>query len=131
MQLLLKVQQLVLLALHHPCHGNARPAAHHLGDVVGGHLFTDHGLGSLLRVQLLLYGGNVVVQGLHLAISDFGHLSVVALTLGTVSLEFEVLQLLFVLLNPVHEGALAVPLGTELVLLVTQFGNVLVQLVKF
>ena len=71
------------------------------------------------------------MQGLHLAISDFGHLSVVALTLGAVSLEFEVLQLLFVLLDPVHEGALTVPFGTELVLLVTQFGNVLVQLVKF
>ena len=126
-QFLLQMEQFFALALHHAADGDARPATDHLGDVVGSHLLT-HQLRLLLRIQLLLNGGNVCLQLLHLAVANLGHLSVVALALGAFSLIFQLLHLLLVLLNLVHQLALAFPASTELRLLILQLGNLFVEL---
>ena len=38
MQFLLQVKQFFAFTLHHTCHRDARPAAHHLCDIIGSHL---------------------------------------------------------------------------------------------
>ena len=73
-------------------------------------------------------GLDVVFEGLQFRVTDFRHLAIVALTLGTFGFKFQVLHLLLVLLNLVDELALTLPLGTELRLLLTEFCNVLIQL---
>ena len=40
-ELVFEAQQLLALTLHHACHGDARPAADHFGNVVGGDLLAD------------------------------------------------------------------------------------------
>ena len=54
-KLFLQVQQLLALALHHAGHGDARPAAHHFGNVVGsdGSLQPSPGGGFQLRLQFV------------------------------------------------------------------------------
>ena len=81
------MEQLLALALHHPRHGYARPAAHHLGDVVGGHLLADEGLAALRGLELRGDVVDVVLQALQLAVFYLGHLGVVALALCLISLE--------------------------------------------
>ena len=127
-ELLLQVQQLVALALQHAGDGNARPAAHHFGDIIGGDLFAYQRVAALGRGQLRLDGLDVILQRLQFRVAYLRHPAVVALALGTLGLQAQVLHLLLVLLNLVDKLALAFPLGTELGLLLFQLGNVLVQL---
>ena len=129
-QLLFEMKQFLALALHHSCHGDSRPSAHHLGDVVGSNLLAHHHVGSLLRVELLLNGCDVGFERLYLAIAYLGYSSIVALALGTLCLNLEILNLLLVLLNLVDESALALPLRSKLAFLVAQFGYLLVELGK-
>ena len=126
-QLLLKVQQLVLLALHHPCHGNARPAAHHLGDVVRRNLLAHH-LASTLRIDLRLHLADVVLQFFQLTVAYLRHLAIVTLALRLVGLKAQTLHLLLVLLYLIDEVLLLHPLGAQLQLLVLQHRDGLVQL---
>ena len=42
-QLLFQVHQLGHLSLHHLLHGDARPGAHHFGDLVVGHFLLEDG----------------------------------------------------------------------------------------
>ena len=125
------MEQLLTLALHHSRHGYARPTAHHLGDVVGGHLLADECLASLSGLKLRGDVVDVVLQALQLAIFDLGHLGVVALALGLLSLEAEVLHLLLVLLNLVHQAFLAFPFSTVGGFLILEFGDFLVELFDF
>ena len=53
-EFLLEVEEFLALALEHALHGDARPAGHHFGDVVGGDFLLHHGLGTLAGLQLLL-----------------------------------------------------------------------------
>ena len=46
-QFFFQMEQFLFLALKHTRNGDAGPAAHHLGDIVGGHLLAYHGIGSL------------------------------------------------------------------------------------
>ena len=127
-EFLLQVEQFLTLALHHTAHWYARPAAHYLGDVVGGHLLTHHGSTTLGTLQLLLNLLDVVLESHELGVANLSHTLVVALTLLALSLKLEVLHLLLVLLNLVDECLLAFPFSTEVVLLVLQFGYLLVEL---
>ena len=125
------MQQLLALALQHAGDGDARPTAHHFGNVVGSDLFAHQsasGRTARLTIQLGLDGLDVVLQSLQLGVADFSHLAVVALTLGTLSLYAQGLHLLLVLLNLVDELALTFPLGTELLLLFAEVGDFLVEL---
>ena len=49
-QLLLEMEQLVTLTLKHLVHGDARPTAYDIGDVIGGDLLFDEGSTALLAV---------------------------------------------------------------------------------
>ncbi len=129
-QFLLQVEQFFALALHHAGDGDAGPAAHHLGDVVGGDLFT-HQFAAGSSVQLLLDLRDVLLQFLHLAVAYLGHSAIVALTFGAFSLILQCLHLLLVLLNLVDQLALAFPFGTEIALLVAQLGYLLVEVGQF
>ena len=124
------MQQLVFLALHHSGYGYSRPSAHHLGNVVGSHLLAHQSALSRTRLlrQFLLYAPDVLLQSLQVAISYLCHSLVVALTFGSLSLKLQLLHLLLVLLNLVHQFLLALPFGSEGVLLLTQLGNLFVQL---
>ena len=127
-KLLLKVQQLLAFALHHARNGYSRPAAHNLGYVVGCHLLAYHGVAALRRLQLVLYLSYVLFESLQSAVAYLSHKLVVALALGALSLELQLLHLLLVLLNLVHQALLALPFSAERLLLVAQFGDVLVEL---
>ena len=73
-------------------------------------------------------GGDIVLQSLQLRVANLCHPAVVALTFGTFGLQSQVLHLLLVLLNLIDELTFALPLGAELRLLFTEFGNVAVEL---
>ena len=114
--------------MHHAAHGYARPAAYHLGDVVGGDFLPHHGVAALGGLQLALYGLDVILQLLQLGVAYLGHPLVVAFPLGSLGLVAQVFHALLVLLYAVDQLALAFPLGPEGLLLVSQLGDVLVQL---
>ena len=127
----LQVEELVALALHHPRHGDSRPAAHHLGDIVGSHLLADEFLATLRLVELLLYGLDVGVYLLQFAIAYLRHELVVALALGALGVKLQLLYLLFVLLDLVDQGLLGLPFGSESLHLVLQFGYLALDVVEF
>ena len=130
-QLFLQMQQLFSFALHHACHRNTSPAGYNLSNIIRCHFLAYQSSGGRIAgrtVQLGLDGLDVVLQNLQLRVADFGYLAVVALALGTLGLILQVLHLLLVLLNLVHQLALALPLGTELLLLFAEFCYLLVQL---
>ena len=117
MQLLLQMEQLLALALHHTCHGDACPAAHYLSDIIGSDLLANQRVAILGISQLCLNSLDVIFEDLQFRVSYFSHLAIVALALSTLSLVFQVLHLLLVLLDLVHQLSLALPLCTELGLL--------------
>ena len=128
MQLLFEVQQLFAFTLHHTRYGNTRPAAHHFSDIICGHLLANQRVAVLGIGELGLDALNVIFERLQLRVADFGHLPIVALALSTLSLVFQVLHLLLILLDLIHQLALTLPLGTELGFLFAEFCNLLVQL---
>ena len=130
MEFFLQVEELVALALHHPRHGDSRPAAHHLGDIVGSHLLADEFLATLRLVELLLYGLDVGVYLLQFAVAYLRHELVVALALGALGVKLQLLYLLLVLLDLVDQGLLGLPFGSESFHLVLQFGYLALDVVE-
>ena len=122
------MQQLLAFALHHSRYGYSGPTAYHFGNIVGSHLFANHGVAVLRRLELVLYRLDVVVERFEFTVAYFSHAFVVAFALGTFSLKLQLFYLLLVLLYLVDQRFLAFPLCTERTLLVFQFGNVLVEL---
>jgi len=127
-ELFFQVKQFLTLALQHLAHGDSRPTAHHVSNVIGRHLFLDERITTLHLLQLLLNRRNLTLQGLQASIAYFGHLAIIALALGTFGLKLQLLNLLFVRLNFVDQSLLTLPLCLERGLLFLQFGNLLVQL---
>ena len=125
------MEQLVALALEHLAHGDACPAAHHIGNVIGRDLLFDEGTIALLVVKLLLRCSNLCLHLFEAAIAYLGHTTVVALALGAVGLHLELLYELLLLLYLVDEALLGLPLFGEQLLLGTQLLNLLFQLSKF
>ena len=68
------------------------------------------------------------MQSLQFAIAYLSHFAIVALTLSTFCLEFQVFYLLLVLLNLVDEFLLALPFGFIFAYLLLEFSDVLIQL---
>ena len=128
MEFLLKVQKFLAFALHHTCNRYSRPAAYHLGYVVGSNLLAYHCLAVLRAAQLSLYALYVVLEVRQAAVAYLSHTLVVAFTLGTLGLELELLHLLLVLLYLVDKSFLAFPFCAERLFLVSQFGYFLVEL---
>ena len=75
-QFLLEVEQLLLLALQHTVHGDARPAGHDLGDVLGRDGFRDDRVldGGLFGGELF----DALLRLGELAVADLRDLAVVA-----------------------------------------------------
>ena len=128
MEFVFEVQQFFALTLHHLRDRDARPARYHLCDIIGSHFLADEGVATLGRSQLLLDSLDIILQDLQFRVADLCHLAIVALALGTFSLEFQALHLLLVLLDLVDELALTLPLGTELGLLFLQLSDIFIQL---
>ena len=131
MELSFHVEQLLAFALQHAAYGNARPSAHHFGNIVGRDLFLDHGTAALSFCQLLLNVVDVLFKLAQFTVADFGYVLVVAFALGAVGFELQVLDLLLVLLNLVYHGLLALPLCALALLLFAQVADFLAQLLQF
>jgi len=113
-QLVLHVQQFFALGSQHARHGDARPARHHLGDVLRIDLLLDHRAVGRRQFVLLLERGDLLLRLLDLAVADFGHLAVIALALGLLRLDLQGFYFVLVRLNLFQEVALPLPLGTHL-----------------
>ena len=84
---------------------------------------------AALRVaQLGLDVLDVLFESLQLAVAYLSHALIVAFAFSPLRLKLQLLHLLLVLLNFVHQPLLALPFCTERLLLVLQIGNVLVEL---
>ena len=127
-QFLLEVQQFLLFALHHPCYGDTSPPTHHLSDIIGCNLLTYHAHTVLGRCQLLLYMCDILFESLQLGVANLGHPLVVTLAFSPFRLETQLLHLLLILLDLVHQITFVLPSGTEGALFLAKLGNLLVEL---
>ena len=127
-ELVLNMQELLTLTLHHAGYRYASPPAHHFGNIVGGHLLTNHCLTTLRSLELQLNIGNVIIEFLQLAIAYLSHTAVISLTLSFLGFEFEILDLLLVLLNLIHKTFLSLPFCTERVFFLFVLSNLFVEL---
>ena len=130
-EFLFEVEQLLAFALQHLAHGDARPSAHHIGDVVGGDFLLDHGVATLHLRQLRLYLGNLVVECHNPAVAYLGYPTVVALALSPVGLELQLFDLLLVLLYLVGQIAFSLPFGLVGTLFLLELGNLTVEVLEF
>ena len=78
--------------------------------------------------QLGLNRLDIIFKGLQFRVANLCHLAIVTLALGPLSLVFQVLDFLLVLLDLVHQLALAFPLGAELGFLLLELCNIFIQL---
>ncbi len=131
MQFLLQVQQPLALALHHAGDRNTGPFGDHLGNLVGIHLLVNHSIVGLQLFKLYFKVGDLLLGLLDAAITQFGHLAVVAGTLGLFGLQFIGLDVLYFCLYGFDHALLVLPAGLHLVALLTQFAQFLVELRKF
>ena len=86
-QFVFQEEQLFTFALHHFAYRDACPTGNHVGNVFGSYLFLNHGAVTLLVLQILLDVVDFIFQRFQLAITDFGHLAIIAFTFGLVGLE--------------------------------------------
>ena len=129
MQLLLKVQELVTLALHHACHRDSCPACHNLSDIIGSNLLTHESvstfipsarIGSAVGLQVAVSLCYIILKSLDAAVAYLRHTLIVALALSTLSLKLQLFHKLFLLLYLVYQQALPFPRLTEILLLSSQ-----------
>ena len=122
----LHVKKLLLLALQHLAHGDARPAGHDLCDIFGGHgLCHDRVFDSRLLLKERIY----LLLGLgHLAVTQLRDLAIVAFALRDFGLMAKVLELLTGRLYLTENAFLFVPALPELSPLGLLVGEVLVYL---
>ncbi len=122
-QLLLEVQQLVALGLHHLRHGDSRPTGYHLGYIVLIDFLLDQAVAVVHRVQGFLCGADVRLGLLDLAVTYFGDLAVVAFAFGHFGLVLHLLDGRFLVLDRGDVTFLLVPAGIELIGLLLKFGQ--------
>ena len=126
MQLLLQVEQLLPLALHHFADRDTRPTRYDIGNIIAIDLLLDHGCCPLHGLQSLLQRGDLLLLLLDLTITDLGYLSIVTLSFRFVGLKLQVLNV-----DLVDLLFLALPFRLLLGLLLFQVGDFLVQLRQF
>ena len=115
------MEQLLLLALHHPPHGDAGPRGNNLGNVGGTDLLGHHPWGLLLSLgsslHLLLKAGNLTVE-------DLGRSPEVALALVLVGRSPQLVNPCLELTDLVETSLLSLPArlqATQGLLLVSHF----------
>jgi hypothetical protein len=90
-QALFHLYQLLPFAFQHAAHRDAGPAGDHLGDIFVIHLFLEHLLVPLERFQILFGFFQLALQFVAPAIAQFGHPGQVALPLGPLLLDAQLL----------------------------------------
>ena len=126
-QLVLESLELVELALHHLGHGHARPRAHDLGDLVGGHLLVERVLALFLLVERGLGGLDLLREARDHAKAQLGGAGEVAVARGALLLALGVVKLAFELLYVVDGVLLVEPAGLLHVELFLHLGDLLAQ----
>ena len=121
------MQEFVALALGHFVHGDARPAGYDVGDIAGGDFIVGKaaffGQGGEFFFGLFQFG----FLGLKLAIADFGHGLVIAVSLGAFCFEFEAFDFFAVVLYAVHDGFFIAPGGHKGVAFFFGIGELFVE----
>ena len=102
-------QQLGLLALQHLRHRDAGPLGDDLRDLLGGDLLGQQRALALERGQLLLLGGEVLLELHQLAVADLSGPLEVRLALGALELDLESLAPLLQRAHPGDRALLVVP----------------------
>ena len=123
-QHLLEAQQLLLLALHQPGHGNARPLGDDLGDLLLGDLLLQQ---RAPLAALLLQRGEFALELRQAAVAELGELVEVVGALGALHLELHLLDLLAHLPHLLDGLLLALPARLERAGLLAQVGQFLAQ----
>ena len=82
MQPFVQLQQLLLLALHQPRHGNARPAADDIRDLLLGDLLAQQTSRRAFLLGIRLLRPQLLLQLPELTIAEFGNPVEVVLVLG-------------------------------------------------
>ena len=127
-QLVFEVQQPFALALQHTRHGDAGPFADHLGYLLAVDLLIDHGVVGLHLLELSLKILDLLLGLADTAVTQLGHLGVVAGTFGLLGFELVALDVLHLGLYLLHDALLVLPAGLHLVALLAQRAQLLVYL---
>ena len=126
-----EVEQLLAFALEHASHGDARPATHHVGNVVGSDFFLHHSFCTLTLLEILMNLCNLRFKLLHLSIANLGYLAVVPFAFSALGFIFELFDLLLVVLNLCQQFAFAFPFSLQIVLFFLKRLNLLVERGEF
>ncbi len=117
------MQQLFFFALHHLHNRDTCPSRHNAGNILGVDLLFDQGLLSLHHAELGLNLGIFLLLLLHLGITDFSHLGIIALALGTLGIEIQLLDVDLVLLNAVYKVLFGFPFRRIVLFFLAHFGQ--------
>ena len=131
MQFVFQTKQLIFFTLHHLVDRNTRPTGYHVRDIFTIHFFLDHSGGTLHRMQFRLYFLDLFFLCLEFAVTDFGHFTVIAFTLGLIGFKLQVFDIYLILLDLVDLFFFAFPLGFLFLFFFLQVRDFLVQLFQF
>ncbi len=109
MEALFQFEQLLHLRFQHAVYGNARPCAHHSGNVIVGHLFPQQTAFLLEILECLLHIGNVPFQLNQRAVADFSGSTQIAPAFRLRSFHLEGFQLFLFLPQSLDEAFLMTP----------------------
>ena len=130
MQLVLKVDELLHLALHHLGHGDAGPGGHHLGDFLLRHLLLENRAVLLLVVQSLFGLLQLALQLGDAAVADLGGLHQIALAGCALLFGLRGFKVGLERLNVLDDVLLVLPLGLALRQGVLGVGDFLAQMLE-
>ena len=121
MQFILHTQKLLSLAFQHPLHRDAGPLGNNLGNVFRSNRLRDNRI--LYRCLTLSQFIDPLLSLGHLTVSDFRYPAIVACTLGIMSLDLIVLDLLALGLQVGKYTLLLIPSLAKFVALRNQFAE--------
>ena len=94
-------------------YGDAGPFGDHLGDVVFGDLFAQHGFIAAAGIKRLFFGRQFLVQLGQGAVFELGGLVEVVVALGLLHLQLNLLDLFFDGAQLIDRALFCLPLGIE------------------
>ena len=130
MQLVLEVDELLHLALHHLGHGDAGPGGHHLGDFLLRHLLLENRAVLLLVVQGLFCLLQLALQLGDAAVADLGGLHQIAFAGCALLFGLRGFEVGFKRLDVFDDVLFVLPFGLALRQCVLSIGDFLAQMLK-
>jgi len=127
-EFLLHVKKLLPLALHHPCHGNTRPARDHARDIFGVDLLLDKSPALVDGSQLPFEPLDFRLRFADPPVAEFRHAAVIALSLCLVGFKTHLLDGRFGLLDGLENPLFSLPAGPVFRLLLLQVGDLPAEL---